>query len=103
MRPIRVAPFVLRLVELMYYAQKLLLIVVMLNRQINVTLLSRNIKLLWTSFDLLTDTLTPSVTDWLLIMYGILPRQLFFVAAVVCTVGHGIFYMANVDNFLLVN
>ena len=32
---------------------------------------------------LLTDRLTPSVTDWLLIMYGILPRQVFFVAAVV--------------------
>ena len=31
----------------------------------------------------LTYRLTPSVTDWLLIMYGILPRQLFFVAAVV--------------------
>jgi len=33
------------------------------NRQINVSLLSRNIKLLQTSFDLLTDRLTPSVTD----------------------------------------
>ena len=42
------------------------------NRQINVSL------------DLLTDWLTPSVTDdKLLIMYGILLRQLFFVAAVV--------------------
>ena len=30
----------------------------------------------------LTDW-SQSVTDWLLIMYGILPRQLFFVAAVV--------------------
>jgi len=30
-----------------------------------------------------TDRLTPSVTDRLLTMYGILPRQLFFVAAVV--------------------
>jgi len=35
------------------------------------------------SFDLLTDRLAPSVTDRLLIMYGILPPQLFFVAAVV--------------------
>jgi len=35
-------------------------------------------------------------------MYGILPRQLFFVAAVV-SVGYGIVYMANVNNFLLVN
>jgi len=48
-----------------------------------VSLLSTNIKLLWTSFDLLTDRLMPSVTDRLLIMYGILLRQLFFVAAVV--------------------
>ena len=47
------------------------------------SLLSTNIKLLLTSFDLVTDRLTPSVTDRLLIMYGILPRQLFFVAAVV--------------------
>jgi len=53
------------------------------NRQINVCLLSTNIKLLQTSFDLLTDRLTPSVTDRLLIMYSILLRQLFFVAAVV--------------------
>jgi len=36
-----------------------------------------------TSFDLLTDRLTPSVTDRLLIMYGILLRQLFFVLAAV--------------------
>jgi len=33
----------------------------------------------------MTDRLTPSVTDRLLIMYGILLRQLFFVAAVVYT------------------
>jgi len=33
------------------------------NRQINVSLLSTNIKLLWTSFDLLTDRLMPSATD----------------------------------------
>jgi len=31
----------------------------------------------------MTDRLTPSVTDLLLIVYGILLRQLFFVAAVV--------------------
>ena len=55
-------------------AVKLFLIV---NRQINVSLLSRNIKLLWTSFDLLTDRLMPSVTDRLLIMYGILLQHLF--------------------------
>jgi len=36
-----------------------------------------------TSFDLLTDRLTPSMTDRLLIMYGILLRQLFFVLAAV--------------------
>jgi len=34
-------------------------------------------------FDLLTGGVMPSVTDRLLIMYGILPRQLFFVVAVV--------------------
>ena len=48
------------------------------------SLLSTNIKLLQTSFDLLADRLTPSLTDQLLIMYGILLRQLFFVVAVVC-------------------
>jgi len=53
------------------------------NRQINVSLLSRNIKLLQTSFDLLTDRLVLSVTDRLLITYGILLQQLFFVVAVV--------------------
>ena len=47
------------------------------------SLLSTNIELLYTSFDLLTDRLTPSVIDRLLITYGILLRQLFFVAAVV--------------------
>jgi len=54
------------------------------------------------SFDLLTDRLTPSVTDRQLIMYGILPRQLFFVAAVVYS-GSWDFYMADVNNFLLMN
>jgi len=48
-----------------------------------VGLLSTNIKLLYTSFYTLTDRLTPSVIDRLLIMYGILLRQLFFVVAVV--------------------
>ena len=48
------------------------------------------------------DRLTPSVTDRLLIMYGILSRQLFFVVAVVCS-GSWDFYMADVNNFLLVN
>ena len=44
------------------------------NRQVDVSLLSTNIK---TSFDLLTDRLTPSVTDQLLIMCGILLQHLF--------------------------
>ena len=47
------------------------------NRQINVSLLSRNIKLLWTSFDFLIDRLMPSVTDRLLIMYGIMLQHFF--------------------------
>jgi len=47
------------------------------NRQINVSLLSTNIKLRKASFDLLTDRLTPSVTDRLLSMYGILLQRLF--------------------------
>ena len=44
------------------------------NRQISVSLLATNIKLLYaqTSSDLLTDRLMLSVTDQLLIMYGIL-------------------------------
>jgi len=36
-------------------------------------------------------------------MYGILPRQLFFVAAVVYSAGLWDFYMADVNKFLLVN
>jgi len=51
----------------------------------------------------LTYWLTPSVTDWLLIMYGILPRQLFCVAAVLYSGSWDFFYMADVNNFLLVN
>jgi len=45
-----------------------------------------------------------SVTDRLLIMYGILLRQLFFVVAQLRTVGHGIFlYLyGQCNNFLLV-
>ena len=46
------------------------------NRQINMSLISTNIKLLQTSFDLLTDRLMLSVTDRLLIMYGILLHSL---------------------------
>jgi len=46
-------------------------------RQINETLLSTNIILLYTSFDLMTDRLTPSVTDRLLIMYSILLQHLY--------------------------
>jgi len=38
-----------------YDGQKLLLIVAMLTGKINASLLSRNIKLLQTSFDLMTD------------------------------------------------
>ena len=72
------------------------------NRQLNVSYLSRNIKLLWTSFDLLTDRLTLSVTDWLLIMYGILTRQLFFVAAVVYS-GSWDFLYGRCQQLLLVN
>ena len=48
------------------------------------------------------DRLAPSVTDRLLIMYGILLRQFFFVAAVVYSESRD-FYMADVNNFLLVN
>ena len=43
------------------------------------------------------------MTDRLLIMYDILPRQLFSVAAVVYSGVMGFFYMADVNNFLLVN
>jgi len=42
------------------------------------------------------------MTDLLLIMYGNLLRQFFFVAAVVYS-GLWEFYMADVNNFLLVN
>ena len=63
------------------------------NKQINVNLLSINIKLPYISFDLLTDRLTPSVTDQLLIMYDILLRQLFFVAVVVWVIGFFIWLM----------
>jgi len=38
----------------------------------------------------MTDRLTPSVTDLLLIVYGILLRQLFFVAAVVMEFLYGL-------------
>ena len=48
-----------------------------INRQITVSLLLTNIRLLQASFDLLTDRLMPSVTDRLLIMYGILLQHLF--------------------------
>jgi len=44
----------------------------------------------------------PSVTDLLVIMYGILLQRIFFVTAVV-TVDNGIFYMAGVNIILLVN
>ena len=73
------------------------------NRHINMRLLSTNIKLLQTSFDLLTDRLMPSVTDRLLIMYGILLQWFFSLWQQLCTVGNGIFYMAGVNIFLLLN
>jgi len=47
-----------------------------INRQINVSLLSTNIVLLWTSFDLMTDRLTRSVTYRLLTKYGLLLQRL---------------------------
>jgi len=47
--------------------------------------------------------MTPSVTDRLLIMYGILPQRLFFAAAVVYSGSWDFFYMADVNTFLLVN
>jgi len=40
-----------------------------------------------------------SVTDRLLIMSGILLQHLFSSLWQLCTVGHGIFYMADVNNF----
>jgi len=69
------------------------------NRQISMSLLSTNIKLLLTSFDLnlLTDRLTPSVTEQLPIMHGILLRQLLYSGS------WDFFYMTDVSNFLLVN
>ena len=58
--------------------QKLLLIVVVLtNRKIHLTLFSTDIKILQTSFDILTSRLTPSATDRQLIIYCILLRHLF--------------------------
>jgi len=71
------------------------------NRRINVSLLSTNIRLLWTYFDLLTNKLTSSVIDRLPIMYGILMRYLFlsYRFTSVFTVGHGILYMADVNIF----
>jgi len=54
------------------------------NRQVNVSLLSTNIKLLCRPLlTNMTDRLTPSVTDRLLTTCGILLRKLFFVVAVV--------------------
>jgi len=70
------------------------------NRQIHLTLLSTDIKILYTSFESMTDRLTPSATDRLLIMYGILLRHFFFVPAVVYS-GHAIFNVAGVNVSLL--
>jgi len=39
----------------------------------------------------------PSVTNQLLIMYGILLRHLFSLLQQLCTVDNGIFYMAGVN------
>ena len=44
-----------------------------------------------------------SVTDRLLNMYGILLQQLLIVVAVVYSGSLDFFYMADVNNFLLVN
>jgi len=68
-----------------------------------VSLLSRNIKPLWNSFDLLTDRLMPSLTDRLLIMYGILLQHLFLCYSSCVQSIMGFFYMADVNVFLLVN
>jgi len=65
-----------------------------------VILLPTNIKLQETSFDLLTDRLTLSATDRLLIMYGILLQHLFCGSCVQSIMG---LFMADVNNFLLVN
>jgi len=45
----------------------------------------------------------PSVTDQLLIMYGILLRQFFFVAAVMYSGSWDFFYIADLNIFLLLN
>jgi len=44
-----------------------------------------------------------SVTDRLLIMYGILLQRRCLLLQQLCTVDNGIFYMADVNVFLLVN
>jgi len=81
MRPIRLA-FVLKDADLarLYDLKKLLLIVVMLIGRLMWVYYQQTAM---TSFQLLTDRPTPSVTVRFLIMYGILLRPLFFVAAVV--------------------
>jgi len=45
---------------------------------------------------------TPSTTDQLLIMYGILLQHPFLLQQS-CTVDNGIFYMADVNAFLLLD
>ena len=61
------------------------------NRQINVFIINK--------YQTVVDQ---SVTDRLLIMYSVLLQLLFFVVAVVYS-GSRDFYMADVNNFLLVN
>ena len=88
--------------KLVYYGQKLLLIVVMLTGRLmwfyyqQIQNCCRPVLTYW------PDRLTPSVTDRLLIMYGILLIQLFFLWQL-CTVDNGIFCMADLNNFLIVN
>jgi len=55
------------------------------------------------SFDLVTDRLMPSVTDRLLIMYGILLQHLFFVVTVVVYSRYWDFLTAGANIIFLVN
>jgi len=62
--------------------------------QINVSLLPTNIKLLLTSFDLLTERLMSSVTDRLHFA-----ATSFSLLLQLCAVDNGMFYMAGVNIF----
>jgi len=78
-----------------YDGQKLLLIVVKLIGRLIVSLLSTNIKLLYTSLDLLTGRL--------LMMYDILLQHLFLCYSSCVKSVVGFFYMIGVNIMLLVN